>query len=195
MTATGRPLIRLVIGSTRPVRVGDQLAAHVAPALHRATGMPVETIDLAAVGLPMLDEPEMAATGRYARAHTREWSRTIADSDAVVFLTPQYNAGYPASVKNAVDYLFREWHDKPGAIVSYGRHGGGRSAAQLREVLAFVRMSLTADHAEIMLDAADYGADGRLTDPAAAVARAEASLVAVGQELRALVQARPEAGV
>ena len=46
----------------------------------------------------------------------------------------QYNWGYPAALKNALDFLYKEWHNKPAGIISYGGHGGGKAAAQLQQV-------------------------------------------------------------
>ncbi|WP_317624034.1 NADPH-dependent FMN reductase [Brevibacterium casei] len=66
----------------------------------------------------------------------------VSEADGIVFVTPQYNGGYPASLKNAIDYLFAEWRDKPALIVSYGGHGGGMSGAQLRSVLEFIGVDL-----------------------------------------------------
>jgi NAD(P)H-dependent FMN reductase len=58
----------------------------------------------------------------------------VSEGDAVVFVTPQYNWGYPAPLKNALDHLYREWRDKPAVIVTYGQRGGGKCAQQLRQV-------------------------------------------------------------
>ncbi len=72
---------------------------------------------------------------QYHQPHTQTWSQLISSHDAFIFITPQYNWGYPAALKNAIDYLFNEWKGKPALIVSYGGHGGGKAAAQLRVVL------------------------------------------------------------
>lgn len=71
----------------------------------------------------------------YIQPHTRAWSREIQKHAGLIFILPQYNWGYPAVAKNAIDYLYHEWQDKPAVIVSYGGHGGGKSAAQMRQVL------------------------------------------------------------
>ena len=158
------PLIRIVVGSMRPVRVGDQIAAAVSEVIADATGARVEIVDLADLRLPMLDEPAMPALGNYQNAHTKAWAEIVSEADGIVFVTPQYNGGYPASLTNAIDYLFAEWRDKPALIVSYGGHGGGMSGAQLRSVLEFIGVDLVADNVEITLPRESYGADGRLVD-------------------------------
>ncbi len=71
-------------------------------------------------------------------------TRGVAEATAYIFVTPQYNWGYPAALKNALDHLYREWATKPAMIVSYGFHGGGKCAAQLREVLEGLHMRPTA---------------------------------------------------
>ena len=91
----------------------------------------------------MDDEPGIPAVGLgYAFEHTRAWSRKIAAAPAFVFVTPQYNHGYPAALKNALDHLFKEWADKPAMIVTYGGHGGDRCAEKLRQVCQAFQMKV-----------------------------------------------------
>ena len=89
--------------------------------------------------LPLFDEPivpsRVFSADGYTKEHSRAWSRRIAALDAFVFVTPQYNWGIPAGLKNAIDYLFNEWKGKPAMIVSYGGHGGDKCAAALKLVL------------------------------------------------------------
>lgn len=194
-TSTERPLIKIIVGSVRPVRVGDQLAAALAPVLAGASGARVEIIDLAELALPMLDEPMMPAMGNYQKPHTIAWSESIKDSDAVVFLTPQYNGGYPAALKNAVDYLYHEWSAKPALIVSYGGHGGSQSGAQLRSVLEFVGLDLVADNVELTLPRDSYGADWRLTDAAPIIASHEEAIRTSAEALGARLRSNAEESV
>ena len=88
----------------------------------------------------MDDEPAVPAAGGYAFDHTHAWSRKIAAAGAFVFVTPQYNWGYPAPLKNALDHLYEEWRGKPAVIVTYGGHGGVRCAMQLRQVTEGLNM-------------------------------------------------------
>ncbi|NNG35474.1 NADPH-dependent FMN reductase [Nakamurella aerolata] len=175
--------ILLVVGSTRPVRVGDQLAEQIAPLLSEGAGLPVRVVDLAELDLPLLNEPVMAgASIDYAHEHTKAWSELVKDAEAVVFLTPQYNSGYPAGLKNAIDYLYVEWQAKPALIVSYGAFGGGMGGAQLRAVTEFVKMRMAADNVEITIPRDAY-VDWRLADPAAVVAPYREQLTAAGPAL------------
>lgn len=138
--------IGLIIGSQRKPRCGDQIADFVLRTIkshlvHEAADGQItfEIIDVATLGLPLFDEPGVPAQIKnpsdYTHEHTRAWSRRIDDLDAFVFVTPQYNWGVPAGLKNAIDYLFNEWKGKPAMIVSYGGHGGDKCAAALKVVL------------------------------------------------------------
>lgn len=102
-------------------------------------------IDLAVWNLPLCDEPgipsQIESPDQYTHEHTRTWSREIAAHDAFIFVTPQYNWGYPTSIKNALDYLYHEWKGKPAMIVSYEGHGRGKASEQLRQVLQGLRMT------------------------------------------------------
>jgi NAD(P)H-dependent FMN reductase len=107
-------------------------------------GLAIEVLDLADWPLPLDDEPGIPALGHYATERTRAWSARIASADGFAFVAPQYNWGYPAALKNAIDHLYREWRGKPAMIVSYGGHGGGKCAAQLRQVADGLKMRLAA---------------------------------------------------
>jgi NAD(P)H-dependent FMN reductase len=133
--------VLLIMGSTRAGRICPKITQWVAQIGQQCTDLNYEVVDLANWSLPMDDEPVIPAKGApYATAHTRAWSEKIKSADAVVFVTPQFNWGYPAVVKNAIDHLYHEWRDKPAAIVTYGGHGGGKCAEQLRQVAGAVKM-------------------------------------------------------
>ena len=135
-----RKTVLLIMGSTRAGRKCPQIAAWVESIGQACPDFAYEVVDLASWSLPMDDEPDIPALGQYAQAHTRAWSDKIRTADAVVFVTPQFNWGYPAVLKNAIDHLYHEWRDKPALIITYGGHGGTRCARQLRRVAASLRM-------------------------------------------------------
>ncbi|MGC4028799.1 MAG: NADPH-dependent FMN reductase [Steroidobacteraceae bacterium] len=135
-----RKTVLLIMGSTRAGRKCPQVAAWVESIGHVCPDFACEIVDLASWPLPMDDEPDIPALGHYAQAHTRAWSDKVKTADAVVFVTPQFNWGYPAVLKNAIDHLYYEWRDKPAVIVTYGGHGGTRCARQLRRVAASLKM-------------------------------------------------------
>lgn len=135
------PRLLVVTGSTRPSRKGPAVAAWVEREARRHSGFEVETVDLAELALPLLDEPHHPKAGRYEHDHTRRWSALVDRSDAFVLVFPEYNHSYPATVKNALDYLHREWADKAVGLVSYGGASSGlRAAAALKPVLTCLRM-------------------------------------------------------
>lgn len=133
--------IGVILGSTRSPRVCPQIVTFITemltPLLSPNTELSI--IDLSINTLPLFDEPgipaKITSSNDYAHTHTQAWSELITSHSAFIFITPQYNWGYPASLKNALDYLYNEWKGKPAMIVSYGGHGGNHAAAQLRIVL------------------------------------------------------------
>jgi len=142
--ATVVPTVQVILGSVRSGRLCPRIAAWVIDIGRASTGLNYDLVDLTDWPLPMDDESGIPALGGYGQEHTRAWSRKIAGADAFVFVTPQYNWGYPAVLKNAIDHLYAEWVGKPVAIVSYGGHGGGKCAAQLRQVTEGLKMRLAA---------------------------------------------------
>ena len=101
----------------------------------------VELIDLAEVGLPFMDEPHHPKLRKYTRSHTFAWSEVVAAADAFVFVTPEYNHGISAPLKNAFDYLHHEWAYKPVGFVSYGGVAAGTRAVQMtKQVVLSLRM-------------------------------------------------------
>jgi NAD(P)H-dependent FMN reductase len=136
--------IGVIVGSTRPKRISKAIAAWVLAIAQDGSALTYELVDLADAALPILDEPEMAATGIYAHDHTKRWSALIAGFDGFVFVAPQYNWGYPAVLKNALDYLYAEWSGKPVGLVSFGTRGGVRCIDQLKTVVTGLHMRNTA---------------------------------------------------
>ena len=187
------PRISIIVGSTRPVRIGRQLADSVASVLDERLDAEIQILDLAEIALPLLDEPLMAGLNQYQNAHTHAWAKTIADTDGVIFITPQYNAGYPAALKNAIDYLHVEWKNKPSAIISYGGHGGVASAAQLRQVLAFIGLDLIDTDVPLTIQHTDYTPEWALVDADAVIARDADAIGALGDAVLAKIDAEDEA--
>ncbi|WGW11701.1 bifunctional NAD(P)H-dependent oxidoreductase/GNAT family N-acetyltransferase [Saxibacter everestensis] len=134
----------VIVASTRPGRLGPAVADWFIQATQvdaEQAGITVEIADLAEVALPFLDEPEHPSTGVYTKEHTRAWSGLVDRADAFVVITPEYNYGMPAVLKNALDYLYREWAWKPVAFVSYGNTSAGtRSVQMAKQVVTTLRM-------------------------------------------------------
>ena len=135
--------IELIIGSTRPGRVGPQIAIWIVDNLPKKSGIDYEIVDIKDWDLPIFDEAVLPSINQYQHEHTKAWGAKVREADAYIWLTPEYNAGYPASLKNAIDYLYREWQNKPLMIVSYGIGGGTSASAQLRQVAERLKMRLS----------------------------------------------------
>ncbi|GLW11242.1 FMN reductase [Microtetraspora sp. NBRC 13810] len=154
--------IAIVIGSTRPRRRGAAVARWAAGVADRHAGGEVafEIVDLAEYGLPLLDEPVPALFGEYQHAHTARWAETIGSFDGFVFVTPEYNHGVPAAMKNAIDFLFAEWHDKAAGFIGYGVHGGTRAVEHLRLTMAELKVATVRGQVALSLFT-----DFEITDP------------------------------
>lgn len=133
--------IGVILGSTRPVRKGAAVADWVMSEASSRTDARFELIDLAAHPLPHFDEPNQPARNEYTLDHSKQWSAVIDRFDGYVFITPEYNHGVPGVLKNAVDFLYREWNDKAAGLVGYGAVGGTRAMEQLRLIAAGVEMA------------------------------------------------------
>src|SRR3954447_2107258 len=117
--------IAIVIASTRPGRKGEPVAQWVLEQAGGRSDATFELIDLVEADLPALDESIPPAAGRYTQPHTNRWAQTVARFDGYVFVTPEYNHGYPGSLKNALDRVYAEWNNKAAGFVAYGLDGGG----------------------------------------------------------------------
>jgi NAD(P)H-dependent FMN reductase len=156
--------LKIIIGSTRPGRAGGPVAEWFHELAVRHAGFETDLVDLAEVGLPLFDEPENPRHGRYAHEHTKRWSRIVAAGDAYVFVVPEYNHGYNAATKNALDYLHDEWRNKPVGFVSYGGIAAGtRSVQMLIQVVTSLGMVPAVTSVNIPLIRRMLTPDGKFT--------------------------------
>lgn len=135
--------LEIIVASTRPNCVGVPVG-HWFDAEARGHGgfSEIEIVDLGMLGLPMMNEPHHPKLGHYVHQHTRDWSAKVAEADAFVFVMPEYNYGYNAPLKNAIDYLHAEWQYKPVGFVSYGGISAGTRAVQMiKQVVTTLRMT------------------------------------------------------
>jgi NAD(P)H-dependent FMN reductase len=133
--------VAIITGSTRPGRVSDAVAHWVYDIASKRSDAAFEIVDIKDFNLPLLDEPVPAAMGQYSQPHTKAWAAKIAEFDAFVFVTPEYNHGPSAALKNAIDYLYREWNNKAVGFVGYGGNGGARAVEVLRQVVSNVELA------------------------------------------------------
>lgn len=122
---------KLIIASTRPGRKGPAVAAWIYEVAKAQPGLDVDILDLGLINLPLLDEPNHPRLQQYQHQHTKDWSASIASAEAFIIVMPEYNFGFNAALKNALDFVFHEWQNKPVALVSYGGVSGGLRAVQL----------------------------------------------------------------
>lgn len=135
--------IKIILASVRNGRFGDKPAGWIFDIASQTEGLSVELLDLKDYMFPIFAEATSPAyiEGAYSTPEINRWAEKIASADGFIVVTPEYNHGYPASLKNNMDYLYKEWNNKPVAFVSYGGVGGARAVEQLRQVAIELQMA------------------------------------------------------
>jgi NAD(P)H-dependent FMN reductase len=157
--------ILVVIGSARTGRVADKVLDYINADIDTRDDVTATVVDLAALNLPFYnnEQPAMSPDRVQTDENVSTWSTLVAESDGVVFITPEYNHSLSAIQKNALDWLFFEWNDKPVTAVAYGWSGGSLAASALREVLTNVKADVKQDMAQLGF-MSDLNPDGTLLD-------------------------------
>lgn len=152
--------LQVIVGSTRPGRVSDRVARWVAKEAQNLPDTEVEVVDLLDYPLPMLDEPisPQYNPDRKPNEIAAKWLSKVAEADAFVLVTPEYNRSYSAVLKNALDYVDFQFARKPVALVAHGSTGGAQAVAHLRGVLPGL-LAITVPKATFMV-----GGAGQLTE-------------------------------
>ena len=142
MDATAPLALKVILGSTREGRFGDKPAHWILGEASRQPGVAAELLDLRDFPLPFFDRPLSPGRegGVYPDPAVTRWAAQIAPADAYIIVGPEYNHGYSAVLKNALDHLYPEWARKPVGFVSYGNVGGARAVEQLRLVAIELQM-------------------------------------------------------
>jgi NAD(P)H-dependent FMN reductase len=145
------PKISVIIGSVRRNRFADKPAAWIHGHLAGRADVQAELLDLAEYPMPFYAEPISPSRkqGPYADSVVEAWTARIGVADGFIIVTPEYNHSFPAVLKNALDFVYREWARKPVAFVSYGAVGGARAVEQLR--LVAVELQMAPIHATVHL--------------------------------------------
>lgn len=139
--------IGIITGSTRPGRNSLQVAQWVKELADKHGDAHYEIVDIAEYHLPLYNEPIPASSSQnYVTPEAIPWSKKITELDGFIFITPEYNHGITAALKNAIDYLYPEWNNKAAGIVSYGSSGGVRATEALRVVLAELQVADVRSH-------------------------------------------------
>jgi NAD(P)H-dependent FMN reductase len=185
------PLVHVILGSTRQGRAGERVARWFLDQAEGRDDLRLELVDLRDWSLPFFDSAVPPMMGRYDDPAQQAWAAHVARADAYVLVTPEYNHGYPAVLKNALDTVFAEWRGKPVGFVGYGGPGGGiRAVEQLRQVVVELDMHPLRDAVVLPRVYAAFDEQGRLHDPAPA---AEAKAVLDGVAALAGQLRRPQA--
>lgn len=162
--------VKIIMGSTREGRNGGKVGEYIQSVAATEPSWEVEYLDLKTLDLPMYADavaPSFRESLDGLPEVIKEWSHSIEEADAYIIVTPEYNHGYPAPLKNAIDWLFKEWNRKPVAFVSYGALlAGGRAVEQLRQVVAELHM--TSIRAQVLFPAVweAFDTNGQPKDPA-----------------------------
>ena len=127
-----KPRLAIVIGSVRPNRFADHPAQWITEIAKKRGDFEVELIDLKDYPMPLFEEKASPAYGPSENEVAQRWQKKMAEFDAYVFTAAEYNRGPTAALKNALDYAYTEWNNKPVSFVGYGGVGGARAIEQLR---------------------------------------------------------------
>ena len=157
--------IQIIIGSTRQNRIGGQIADWVTKHAEAYQGLNVEVIDLAEENLPFFDAAVSPMYAPDSSPAGQAWGEKIGRADGYIFVTPEYNRSIPASLKNAIDFLYAQWNGKAGAIVSYGWIDGGAAASKhLEDILSWVKVSLSEATVNLKFSPEIMTEDGKVAD-------------------------------
>lgn len=180
--------VGIIIGSTRPGRKAEAVARWAHGIAAKRSDASFEVVDIAAFDLPLLDEAMPPIMNQYTKPHTKAWAAKIGSFDAFVFVTPEYNHSTSGALKNAIDFLYREWNDKAAGFVGYGGVGGTRAVEHLRLVMGEIKVAAVRSQVALSMhtDFEDYTTLKPGPHQAAAVNSMLDDLVAWGQALQAM---------
>lgn len=135
--------LKIVVGSTREGRFGNQAAAWVAELATKNSDFAVEVVDLNDYPMPFFDSAISPSfkTAPYPDAMVEKFTSKIAEGDAYILITPEYNHSTSGVLKNALDWVYKEWNNKPVGFVSYGSVGGARAIEHLRGITTELQMA------------------------------------------------------
>lgn len=137
-------VISVIVGSVRQGRLAEKPARWILDHLKKRAGIDARLLDLKDYPMPLFDAPiPPAVPGRPAYGHevVKRWTQAIAASDGFVIVAPEYNHGPTAVLKNAIDWVYREWNRKAVAFVGYGSVGGARAIEQLRQIAVEIQLA------------------------------------------------------
>lgn len=161
--------VKVIVGSTRPGRFSEKVLPWLTGNLAKRDDLEIEVLDLKEHVLPLFDAPMSPAyvtDGNYGNDVVNAWGKKIGEADAYIIIAPEYNHGYTAVLKNALDVVYGEWNKKVVGFVSYGSVGGGRVVEQLRQVAVELQMASTRNAVHIQAPWFLLNEDGSLKEGA-----------------------------
>jgi len=186
-----KPRLHILIGSTRPGRVGPVFARWFHQFAQEHGAFDAVLVDLADFHLPVFDEPHLPVLQNYQNDHTRRWAASVQAADAFVFVTPEYNYNPPPALLNALQYLNHPWNYKPASFVSYGFLSGGLRAVQtLKLLLTTLKMVPLNEQVAIPMYPQSLDAEGEFTPNAFHLQSARESLDELARWTQALSSLR-----
>jgi NAD(P)H-dependent FMN reductase len=148
------PKIAIIIGTTRATRFGDKPAHWINEIASRRDDLITEIVDLRDYPMPFFDEVASNTFSPSKNEVALRWQKKIAEFDSYIFVTPEYNRGIPAVLKNALDYAYPEWNRKAAAYIGYGSVGGARAVEQLR--LMSIELQMAPIRSGVHIQGADF---------------------------------------
>lgn len=176
--------ISVIIGSTRQGRFSEKPAQWIFEQLRKRESVEAKLLDLRQFSLPFFDQPippSMPGRPPYENAVAKRWTAEIAASDGFVFVTPEYNHGPSAVLKNAIDWVYPEWNRKAAAFVSYGSAMGARAVEQLREIA--IELQLAPIRSSVLIPTATLWSHFQGGDVAKGLAELDATANAMIDDL------------
>lgn len=148
--------IKVIAGSTREGRFSDKAATWITEEIKKQERVAVEMLDLRDYDMPFFNEPVSPSYKQepYKNEAVARFTLKIAEGDAFVLVTPEYNHGTSGVLKNAIDWVYQEWNNKPVAFVSYGSVGGARAIEQLR--LSAIELQMAPIRAAVHIPGEQY---------------------------------------
>lgn len=149
--------IQIIVGTTRQGRFSEKAASYILQEAKKRKEFDVELVDLRDYPMPFFDEPvspKMFEMMKHAYTNdvVKKWLKKVSEADGYIIITAEYNHGYPAVLKNALDFGYKEWLKKSVGFVSYGNSGGARSIEQLRQVVIELGMISISSAVQIPTD-------------------------------------------
>jgi NAD(P)H-dependent FMN reductase len=133
--------LKIITSTVRPGRKGPVITRWIEDVARKHGAFTVEVLDLAVINLPLMNEANHPRLKKYEHEHTRNWSASVEEADAFIFVTAEYDFNYPAPLRNAIEYLYHEWTYKAAGIVSYGGVSAGtRATNALKADLASMKV-------------------------------------------------------